>query len=185
MLRSKSALTVPTASEAATTVKTAEAAMAETSAMGDAHAVRETAAPEMGDMGETDAATFNVAQAAHAVASAMTEAPVVRVATQYRGIAVITAVLITEIIPAQCGAANRRIVDQPGRTGVGLRGSRLRSSERSPRITQCQQPLRSLWSRARCGSSQPPLGFAQQFKLILKWASADRRQWESTTLNVF
>ena len=47
----QSALEVPTASEAATAMETAEAAtdMAETSSMGDTHAVRETATPEMGD----------------------------------------------------------------------------------------------------------------------------------------
>jgi hypothetical protein len=72
----KSALAVPTASEAATAMETAEAAthcMAETSDMGDTYTMLETAAPEMGN---TYAAT-HVAQAIHAVAEAMFEAAVV------------------------------------------------------------------------------------------------------------
>jgi hypothetical protein len=67
---------VPTASEAATTMETAEAAahcMAETSYMGDTYTMLETAAPETGD---TYAAT-HVAQATHAMAEAMMEAAVV------------------------------------------------------------------------------------------------------------
>jgi len=73
---------------------------AETSNMGDAHTVRETAAAEMGEMGDASAVTIHITQAAHAVAKAMTEAPMVGVATQYGGIAVVPAVQITEVIPA-------------------------------------------------------------------------------------
>ena len=80
---------MPTASEAATV----EAA--ETSNMGDAHTVRETAAAEMGDMGDASAVTIHVTQAAHAVAKAMTEAPVVGVATKYGGVAVIGVIIPT------------------------------------------------------------------------------------------
>jgi hypothetical protein len=89
---------VPTASEAATV----EAA--DTSDMGDAYTVRETATSDMSDMGDTDAATIHVAHAARAVAEAMTEAVVVSMAAKYGGVAVIPV-----IISAQ-SAANRRIV---------------------------------------------------------------------------
>jgi hypothetical protein len=103
-----SALAVPTASEAATveaaTMEAATMEAADTSDMRDAHTVRETATSKMSDMGDTDAATIHVAHAAHAVAEAMTEAAVVRVAAKYGGVAVIPV-----IISAQ-SAANRRIV---------------------------------------------------------------------------
>jgi hypothetical protein len=93
---------VPTASEAATveaatveaaTVEAATVEAAETSDMGDAHTVRETATSKMGDMGDTDAPTFDVAHAARAVAEAMTETVVVRVATKYGGVAVIPVII--------------------------------------------------------------------------------------------
>ena len=114
---------MPTASEAATAMETAEAAtdMAETSSMGDTHTVRETATPEVGDT----YAPIHATQATHAVAEAMIEAAVVRVpAIKHGGVAVAV------ITPAQRAAINR-IRRQPVRTGVGLGGSRLRSSERS------------------------------------------------------
>jgi hypothetical protein len=66
---------------------------AETSQMGDTHTVRETATSKMGDMGDTDAATFRVAQAAHVVAEAMTEAAVVGAAAKYGGVAVIAVII--------------------------------------------------------------------------------------------
>jgi hypothetical protein len=69
---------------------------AETSDMGDAHTVRETATSEMGD----PYATAYGSRPTHAVAEAMTEAAVVRVATKYGGVAVVAAVPITVIIPA-------------------------------------------------------------------------------------
>jgi hypothetical protein len=104
----RSALAVPTASEAATveaaTMEAATMEAADTSDMRDAHTVRETATSKMSDMGDTDAATIHVAHAAHAVAEAMTEGAVVSVAAKYGGVAVIPV-----IISAQ-SAANRRIV---------------------------------------------------------------------------
>jgi len=115
---------VPTASEAATAMETAEAAtdMAETSSMGDTHTVRETATPEVGDT----YAPIHATQATHAVAEAMIEAAVVRVpAIKHGGVAVVAV-----ITPTQRAAINR-IRRQPVRTGVGLGSSRLRSGERS------------------------------------------------------
>ena len=120
---------MPTASEAAT-MEAATMEAADTSDMGDAHTVRETATSKMSDMGDTDAATIHVAHAAHPVAEAMTEGAVVSVAAKYGGVAVIAAAPIAVIIPTQRAAINR-IRRQPVRTGVGLGSSRLRSGERS------------------------------------------------------
>jgi hypothetical protein len=53
----KSALTVPTTREAATVEAATHSMGAETSEMGDTHTVCETATSEMGDMGDTNAAT--------------------------------------------------------------------------------------------------------------------------------
>jgi hypothetical protein len=78
----KSALAVPTASEAATAMETPETTT---------HAVRETATPEMGD---TYAAAHAVVQATHTTAEAMIAAAVVRMpAIKYGGVAVITVIL--------------------------------------------------------------------------------------------
>ena len=91
----QSALAVPTASEAATAMETPEAAtdMAETSSMGDTHAVRETATSIMGG---TKAAihTYGATHPTHAaMAEAMIEAAVVRVpAIKYVGVAVIAVI---------------------------------------------------------------------------------------------
>jgi hypothetical protein len=99
-------------------METPEAAtrMAETSDMGDTHAVGETATSKMGDT----YAAAHVAQATHAVTQAMIEAAVVRLpAIKYGGVAV-----IAEIIRARRSTAVSRIVDGTG-WAVGLRGSRL------------------------------------------------------------
>jgi hypothetical protein len=115
---------VPAASEAAAGMETPEAAthMAETSDMGDTHAVGETATPKMGDT----YAAAHVAQATHAVTQAMIEAAVVRLpAIKYGGVAV-----IAEIIRACRSTAVSRIVDGTC-WAVGLSSSRLRSSKGS------------------------------------------------------
>jgi hypothetical protein len=123
---------VPTTPEAAAVKATASHAMAEatTTGVGETytvietatHTVRETAASEMGD---TYAAAHVVVQATHAMPEAMIEAAVVRMpAIKYGGVAVVA----TVPIPAQRTAINR-IGRQPVGTGVGLGGSRLRSSK--------------------------------------------------------
>ena len=86
---------MPTASEAATveaaTVEAATVEAAETSDMGDAHAMGETVAAEMGNT----YAAIHAAQAAHTVAQTMIEAAVVGVAIKYGGVAVIGVIIPT------------------------------------------------------------------------------------------
>ena len=93
---------MPAAAKAGTAMETPEAAMAETSDMGDTQAVRETRAPVMGGTeaaihtyrahamaGAVVEAVANFANLTPGVTGGMIEAAVVRVATKYGGIAII------------------------------------------------------------------------------------------------
>jgi hypothetical protein len=129
---------VPTAAEAAameTTThavrETATAEMGDTYAVTHAmvtHAVAEATTPGIGDTYavETHAVIDDCPLGAHAVAEAMIEAAVVRVATKNGGVAV--AVPIAEIIRACRSTAISRIVDGTG-WAVVLSSSRLRSGK--------------------------------------------------------
>jgi hypothetical protein len=143
--------------------------MAETSDMGDTHAVGETATPKMGDiyaavgetvtsdMGDTYAAETHavmddapISADAH-VSEAVTDA-VVKVPAIVWSIETVRIAVVAKVIRALIGAAVSRIGDSTGRAsvlvGIGLGSSRLRSSKCSHRQSNKNPEIR----RAR-GSS--------------------------------
>jgi hypothetical protein len=148
-------------------METPEAAtyMAETSSMGDTHAVRETATPIMGGT----KAAIHTYGATHPTHAAMVEAAVVMI-----GLAAIKnggGAVVAVITPAQRRAANSRIVRQPARTSVGLGSSRLRSSECSRGQPNGGGQYDRFGREFAAGHRSLLWGFAPQFKPILKWES--------------
>ena len=136
---------MPTASEASA-MEAPETAghMAETSDMGDTHAVGEPATPKMGDIyaavGETVTSDMGGTYAAAETHAVMGDGPLGTDAHMAEAVAVPTIkystagiVVIAKVIRACRGTAVSRIVDRPRRTGVlagiGLGSSRLRSSK--------------------------------------------------------
>jgi hypothetical protein len=139
--------------------------VAETSDMGDTHAMTETVTSEMSGT----YAAAHVAQAIHAVADAVSEAAVVRLpAIKYGGVAV-----IAKVIRACRGTAVSRIVHRPRRAGVpvgiGLGSSRLRSSKRSDGQPNAGSQQDRFGRKLAAGHRSLLWGFAPQFKLIAKW----------------
>jgi hypothetical protein len=118
--------------------------MAETSDMGDTHAVGETATSKMGDIyaavSETVTSKMGGTYAAAETHAVMGDGPLGAYAHGAEAVAVPAIkyspagiVVIAKVICACRGTAVSRIVHSPRRTGVlvgiGLRGSRLRSSK--------------------------------------------------------
>ena len=151
--------------------------MAETSDMGDTHAVGETATSKMGDiyaavsepvtsdMGDTYAAeTHAVMDDAPISADACVSEAVAVPAIKYSPAGI---VVIAKVIRACRGTAVSRIVHRPRGTGVLLRRSRLRASECShgqPNATSYQDRFNREFA---AGHRSLLWGFAPQF--IAKW----------------
>jgi hypothetical protein len=183
---------MPAASEAATALETTETAthMAETSDMGDTHAVGETATPKMGDiyaavgetvtsdMGDTYAAETHavmddapISADAH-VSEAVTDA-VVKVPTIVWSIETVRIAVVAKVIRALIGAAVSRIGDSTDRAsvlvGIGLGTSRLRSKKCSHRQSNAGSQQQYFGRKFAAGHRSLLWGFAPQFKLIPKW----------------
>src|SRR5580704_7007729 len=165
--------------------------MAETSDMGDTHAVGETATSKMGDfyaaVSETVTSKMGGTYAAAETHAVMGDRPVgahahvpeamIGVTAKYSrvavAIAVRIAVVIAKIIRACTGAAVSRIVDGAGRTrvraGIGLGSSRLRSSKCDRGQPDTGNGQDYFGRQSAAGHRSLLWGFAPQFKLIPKW----------------
>jgi len=158
--------------------------MAETSDMGDTHAVGETATSKMGDiyaavsetvtsdMGDTYAAeTHAVMDDAPISADACVSEAVAVPAIKYSPAGI---VVIAKVIRACRGTAVSRIVHRSRRTGViagiGLGSSRLRSSKCGRGQPNGGSQQDRFGGELAAGHRSLLWGFAPQFKLIPRWA---------------
>ena len=157
--------------------------MAETSDMGDTHAVGETATSKMGDiyaavsetvtsdMGDTYAAeTHAVMDDAPISADACVSEAVAVPAIKYSPAGI---VVIAKVIRACRGTAVSRIVHRPRRTGVlagiGLGSGWLRSSKCGRGQPNGGSQQDRFGGKLAAGHRSLLWGFAPQFKLIPKW----------------
>src|ERR1700736_4946712 len=160
--------------------------MAETSDMGDTHAVGETATSKMGDIyaavSETVTSKMGGTYAAAETHAVMGDGPLgayayahVAEAVAVPAIKYIPAgiVVIAKVIRACRGTAVSRIVHRPRRTGVlagiGLGSSWLRSTKRGRGQPNGGSQQDRFGGKLAAGHRSLLWGFAPQFKLIPKW----------------
>jgi len=137
-------------------------------AAGNAHThAMETATAEMADtydaVVETHAVINDAPPGTHATAEAVAKFMVAAI-VQTVGMAVIAVIIL-----ARRDAAVSRVVYETGRTRVGLRGSRLRSGERNRGQPNGGSQHHRFGGKPAARHRSLLWGFAQQFKLILKW----------------
>ena len=134
-------------------------------AAGNAHThAMETATAEMADtydaVVETHAVINDAPPGTHATAEAV---------AKFMVAAIVESVRIAVISLAWRDAAVSRVVYETGRTRVGLRGSRLRSGERNRGQPNGGSQHHRFGGKPAARHRSLLWGFAQQFKLILKW----------------